>query len=175
MNFFSDRLEFREWDVNDAAFLFALNADEEVIQFTGDPPFKSVAQAEEFILAYEHYQEFGYGRWLCLLKSTGEPIGWCGLKNQMESHGFIDLGYRFLKSEWGNGYATEAAQKCLEIGFTQLAMKEITGRTAVENHASARVLEKIGMTKRKTDLCHGLPAHIYSITTLEFEKISTAE
>ena len=43
------------------------------------------------------------------------------------------------------GYATEAAQGCLEYGFKALRLKKIIGNVKREHGASQRVLEKLGM------------------------------
>ena len=42
-------------------------------------------------------------------------------------------------------YATESARAVLEYGRKQLAGKRIVGKAFLENNASIRVLEKIGM------------------------------
>ena len=58
----------------------------------------------------------------------------------------IDLGYRFMKKFWGQGYATEAAFACLHYGFDILDLKQIIGRALPGNLASISVLEKCGMS-----------------------------
>ena len=63
MIFSSERLEFREWAIKDASFLYELNLEDEVLKFTGDSPFTSIVSAEEFIFRYTHYKKHGYGRW----------------------------------------------------------------------------------------------------------------
>lgn len=104
---------------------------------------------------------FGHGRWMVARKETGEALGWCGLKNE---DGVIDLGYRFFRSAWGKGYATEAAQACIDYGFDKLNMPRITGRVLPDNIASCRVLEKVGMTFTGFGGCNGYEgARIYTI------------
>jgi len=56
-----------------------------------------------------------------------------------------------MKKFWGKGYATEAAEACLELGFNQFNMKAIVGRAMPANVASVRVLEKIGLSSLKID------------------------
>lgn len=76
----SERLILREFRVEDAPFFHALNADREVMKYTGDVPFDSIQSAEDFVRGYDAYELFGYGRWTVLLKEDESPIGWCGLK-----------------------------------------------------------------------------------------------
>ena len=46
----------------------------------------------------------------------------------------------------GNGYVTEAARELLHIGFMLNEVSEIYADCFVENRASIRIMEKIGMT-----------------------------
>lgn len=168
--FETERLILREWETGDAEFLFRLNNDPEVIRYTGDDPFKDIDAARSFIETYDQYTSFGHGRWLCVEKDGGQPVGWCGLKNR----GFIDLGYRFLRSAWGKGYATESAFGSLEKGFEHFGMKEIIGRVAEGNENSIKVLIKLGMEFTHIDKCHGLPARHYLLTAEKWPQAKRA-
>lgn len=165
--FESERLRFREFNYDDADNLYQLNLDPEVIKYTGDPPFESIETARLFIYNYKDYKLNGFGRWAAELKTDGKFIGWSGLK-QIESH-TVDLGYRFLKAEWGKGYATEAAMACLNYGFEKLAMMEIIARADKENLASLKVIEKLGMVYYKEGQCKTVDnANYYKISRYQF-------
>lgn len=155
----TNRLILRELNRTDAKQFFNLNANPEVLKYTGDVPFSSISNAESFLKNYTEYKKNGFGRWAVLSKTSGEFLGWCGLKRNEE--GDIDLGFRFFQENWGKGYATEAAKACLNIGFNTLHIDEIIGRAAIENIASTKVLEKIGMTFWKKDLCEGIENSVY--------------
>ena len=138
------RLLLREFQEEDAPFFYELNEDPEVVRYTGDPPFDSVESARFFLRSYDQYEKYGYGRWAVLLKPNNEWIGWCGLKHQPEL-GETDIGFRFFRRYWGQGYATESARACLDYGFNTLGLKRVVGRAMKDNKASIRVLEKIGL------------------------------
>jgi [ribosomal protein S5]-alanine N-acetyltransferase len=157
----STRLYLREFIQDDAVLVFHLNNDPEVMKYTGDKPFESVEAAREFLINYDHYNKHGYGRWAVFEKKSGEFVGWCGLKYHSED--ITDVGYRLLKAKWGKGFATEAADTCLKIGFTQFNCKRIIGRAMKQNIASIRVLEKIGLKYWKEDKCGGENGVIYKI------------
>ncbi len=144
MNFIleTDRLYLREITPDDAHHAYLLNSDPEVIKYTGDPPFDSVEAAREFLENYSDYRNYGYGRWAVIRKADNEFLGWCGLKFHEHE---IDLGFRFFKKYWNNGYATEAAVACIKYGLETLNMKTIVGRAMAENLASINVLKKTGM------------------------------
>jgi predicted acetyltransferase len=52
-----------------------------------------------------------------------------------------------VHAHWGNGYATEMARAMLEWGCTVLGMTTIQASLDAPNVASARVAERIGMTR----------------------------
>lgn len=170
----TNRLILREWNESDAAFLHLLNSDPAVVKYTGDPPFASEEKAREFIQNYNHYSMHGYGRWLCVLKDSGEAIGWCGLKWD-EDEKLIDLGYRFLKSSWNQGFATEAAFACLVTGFRYFNMPEIICRAMELNLPSFRVMDKLRFNYLKHGQCALHDARYYRLGREEFEDIWPAE
>ena len=141
----SEHLRFREMRPEDAQAMFDLNSDPEVIQYTGDEPFDSVEAARIFLESYQEvYKRIGYARWIIELKSTGEILGWCGLKFWPDKN-VVDVGYRLYKKYWGNGYASEAAKASIDYGFEKLGLERIIAHARKENAASLRVLEKCGM------------------------------
>lgn len=155
----TDRLILREFTIDDALHFFELNNDPEVVKHTGDKAFNSINEAEEFLKNYTHYLEHGFGRWAVIGKENHVFLGWCGLKSNEE--GYVDIGFRFFREFWGNGYASEAAKKSVELGFQKFGLNEIIGRTAQQNLGSIKVLEKIGMSHFKKGECHGIEDALY--------------
>jgi RimJ/RimL family protein N-acetyltransferase len=158
----TERLYLREFMKGDGFHFFQLNNDPDVLKYTGDTAFKSLAAANNFIESYADYQQNGYGRWAVCLKQTHEFLGWCGLKFDIEKNE-VDVGFRFYKMYWGNNFATEAAKACIEYGFSTLKMKEIVGRAYKENVASVKVLEKCHMKFKKEFFYDFKPAVLYTI------------
>jgi ribosomal-protein-alanine N-acetyltransferase len=158
------RLFFREFTTDDAPLIYTLNSDPEVLKYVHEEPIGSheVALANITGRILPQYANYGYGRWAVHLKDTSEFIGWCGLKFRPERQE-IDLGYRFIRSTWGKGYATEAAKATVQHGFQVLALDEITGMAHIENLASLRVLEKCGMRFSRFDEVDGCPVKAFSL------------
>lgn len=149
--------------------MLELNSDPEVLKFTGDKAFSSLDEARLFLENYNQYSLYGFGRWAVIQKSTGNFIGWCGLKYSATTDE-VDIGFRFLKTVWNQGYATEAAQKCIELGFDIVGIKRIVGRAMVDNLASISVLEKLGLTYLKEFDFDGEKGVIYEIVCNEKER-----
>jgi ribosomal-protein-alanine N-acetyltransferase len=168
----TERLILREYVKDDAPAFFRLNSDPEVMRYVPDEPMQSVEQAREILITHPiaDYAQHGFGRLACALKATRDHIGFCGLKYLKEIDD-IDLGFRFLPEHWGKGLATEAARAVVRYGFTEMAIEvnrrylnpcapqvaavhrtatkfsldHIVGLAEPDNHASIRVLEKVGM------------------------------
>ena len=138
----------RAWTLADAAKLFEICSDAEVMKYLGTgKPYETVEQADDFLYwAVKYQKENGFCRWAVLKKETEEIFGSCGFARP---HGTeeIELGYLLARKFWGEGLATEAAT-CLKYGFEKLKFKEVIAMTDLENVASQKVLEKIGFVKR---------------------------
>ena len=74
--------------------------------------------------------------------ASGKLIGACDL-SLIESN-VVDLGY-MLAAQWGKGYATEIALALVDAAFFDLRAQRVISTVDVNNAASIRVLEKIGM------------------------------
>jgi [ribosomal protein S5]-alanine N-acetyltransferase len=155
------RLILREFIQADAALIYQLNKDPEVTKYTGDPirDDKHARQVLESVIIPQYIMN-NYGRWAVHTKAENEFIGWCGLKSRPERKE-IDLGYRFIRSSWGKGFATEAAYASLRYGFDKLQLDRIIGRAMPQNLASIRVLEKCGMQFLIDEIVDEHPAKTY--------------
>jgi ribosomal-protein-alanine N-acetyltransferase len=159
----TERLLLRLFDERDAPLLFDLNKDPDVIRYTHDP-MVNLEQAEKILneVILPQYNLYDHGRWAVHLKDSLDFLGWCGLKFNPEDDE-IDLGYRFKKQYWGNGYATESAMGSINYGFGQLGISEIVGKAIPGNKDSIHVLEKCGMNYCGEGFSHGHLHKIYKI------------
>ncbi|CAN5321963.1 hypothetical protein BH09BAC2_BH09BAC2_06810 [soil metagenome] len=103
------------------------------------------------------------GKWAVHTKKGIKFIGWCGLKYDETTKEF-DLGYRFIKNEWGKGYACESASATINYGLKVLDLDCITGRADENNSASIKVMEKCGMKNigiQVTDHCNAVTFKVF--------------
>jgi RimJ/RimL family protein N-acetyltransferase len=159
----TERLLLRTFTADDASLIYKLNLDPEVTRYTLDP-MVDITQAQQVLdtVILPQYALYNHGRWAVHTKPDLEFIGWCGLKYRPQTDE-IDLGYRFLKSAWGKGYATEAAIGCIDYGFNVLKLRRIVGRALPENKASLKVLEKCEMNYLGEEVIDGLLHKTYEI------------
>jgi [ribosomal protein S5]-alanine N-acetyltransferase len=74
---------------------------------------------------------------------SGRVVGACDLS--LIERNVVDLGYMLGLADWGKGYATEIALALVDAAFFDLRADRIISTVDVNNQASIRVLEKIGM------------------------------
>jgi len=98
-------------------------------------------------------------------------IGWCGLQYLPETEE-VEVAYLLGKAYWGKGLATEAAQASLRYGFEDLGLESIVGIVHLENKASQRVLEKLGLTCVEQANYFGMDCYRYSIECSSYKSAS---
>lgn len=148
----TDRLTLRPWQNSDRPPFAVMSADTESMQYLGS--VWDQATADNFIdRMNKHHQDYGYGPMAIELKDSGEFIGFCGLKNVTFQSFFtpaIEIGWRIARPHWNQGYATEAARRIIDYGFSELKLPQIISYVTPANGASTKVMEKLGMIKEQS-------------------------
>lgn len=148
-----------------------------MIQVFGDPEvmrFGDGVQSREWVEAWlrtcleRYYQTWGFGPYAVVTKQNQSVIGYCGLFFFPDVNGQpeVEIGYRFRRSAWGHGYATEAVRAVRDYAFYTLGMKRLIAIIDPSNIASIRVATKIGMHYENEVMFEGYthPDRVYVIT-----------
>ncbi|CAA9442579.1 MAG: Acetyltransferase, GNAT family [uncultured Rubrobacteraceae bacterium] len=150
----TERLVLRRFTMADVDDLFDLDGDPEVMHFiTGGRTTPSEEIENDVLPAFLSYYEQGdrYGFWAAIEKSTGGFLGWFHFRpREGGDPDEAELGYRFKRSAWGKGYATEGSRALIQKGFTELGVRRVVAETMVVNAASRRVMEKAGLAYVRT-------------------------
>ena len=138
------RLVLRKPRLKDARAIFeGWTQDQEVTRYLTWRPHQRVEQTEEFvqgcIRAWEGETRSPY---VITLKGTGEVIGI--IDPRMEGPK-VGIGYGAARAYWGNGHVPEATRAIIDWAFQQPTIFRVYATTDVENSASRRVMEKVGM------------------------------
>jgi RimJ/RimL family protein N-acetyltransferase len=140
------RLVLRRPTVADAEAIFTAYArDPDVSRYTTWAPHRHLEETRGFLRACED----GWARgtvlsWAITRREDGRLIGTTDIR--LEGHRG-EIGYVLARRAWRQGYATEAASAVVAWGLAQPEMHRVWAVCDVENPASARVLEKAGMTR----------------------------
>lgn len=166
--FETNRFIARHLELSDREDMFRLDSDPDVHQYLGNSPIQSIEEADAIIRSIQdQYARLGVGRLAIIDKTTGDFMGWAGLKkletpynNQVNVY---DLGYRLLKEHWGKGVATETALGSLAYGFNQLQLYKITAMADCAHKGSNQVLTKVGMQLIETFMLDGVLHNWYEL------------
>jgi ribosomal-protein-alanine N-acetyltransferase len=140
----TERLVLRVPGIEDASTVFAgWTQDKDVTRYVTWHPHQTIEQTEQFIQsclsAWEHESRFPY---MITLKESDAVIGMIDPRIEGSK---VGIGYVAARIYWGKGYVTEATRAFIEWAFQQPSIYRVYATTDVENVASQRVLEKVGM------------------------------
>lgn len=143
----TQRLVLRTWRDTDTQPFIKMGLDEEVMQYF--PKLLTPGETTEMIGRINHgFIKNGFGLMAVEEKSSGRFIGftWFSIpKFEAFFTPCVEIGWRFKKDAWGQGFATEAANACLTHGFNVLGFEKIVSFTAAVNKRSENVMKRIGM------------------------------
>ena len=140
----TERLILRVPRIADAPAIFAgWTQDQEVTRYLTWRPHQRIQETEDFIQsclsAWVHGTRFPY---VITLSESGEVIGMIDPRIEGPR---VGIGYGAARAHWGKGYVTEATRAIIDWAFQQPSIYRVYATTDVENIASQRVLEKVGM------------------------------
>jgi [ribosomal protein S5]-alanine N-acetyltransferase len=162
------RLLLRPFRLSDAAEAFGWFGDAEVMRYSSLGPDQGLAQTKARVQGYiEHQAHYGYSKWIVVERATSQPVGDSGLMT-LPGSDEIELGYRFRRTCWGRGLATEAALAWLQHAFGPLQLPAVIAFANRANAASVRVMQKVGMHFLRFDTLLGIDAVVYCATRMQW-------
>ncbi len=144
----TDRLILRHQTPADLESLWALYCDPDVRKYIPDAP-RTYDEAREELEwhMHGHPRRPELGLWATIHKETGRFIGRCGLLPwTIDQREEVEVAYLLAKAYWGQGLGTEAARAIARYAFDELGLSRLVCLIEPENHASANVARKIGIT-----------------------------
>jgi RimJ/RimL family protein N-acetyltransferase len=164
----TDRLFLRHFHILDVEPMVQVFGDAEVMRFGDGTKNKDWIQNWLLSCLERYYQTWGFGPYTVVEQSSQTVIGYCGLFYfpEIDGQSEVEVGYRLVRSAWGQGYATEAAQAVRDYAFSVLGLKRLIAIIDPSNLASIRVAEKLGMTFEKEVMLEGYTHtdHVYAMT-----------
>ena len=136
------RLLLRPFRLDDVDDVFGYASDPEWSRYLEVPHPYARRDAEEFVAR-------------AILTSTEENLRSAidhggrasGFLNLTISAGSAEVGYGIARTLWGRGLTTEVVAAVIEHGFRTLGLDRIYAYAAIDNGASWRVMEKLGMER----------------------------
>jgi len=155
----TDRLILRDITEADAELLFDLDSDPEVMRYIGPRPGPDLAAYRERArTVYVRWQEHPWhGIRIALDRFSRDFLGWVFIRPATESMiapalGWtrpdeVEVGFRYRRSTWGRGLATEAAMPLVQCALADPATAAVVACAKAGNARSLRVLEKLGLIR----------------------------
>ena len=160
--FETSRLRLRSPRMEDATDIFERYAsDPEVTRYLPWRPHKEVKETQTFLShLLAAIESGGTSAWVIETLEDRRLIGlttmnidsaregdFLSTEQDRQQYYKVLIAYHLSRSEWGWGYATEAARALIDWALSQPQIVRIWTVVDVDNAASVRVLEKLGMIR----------------------------
>jgi RimJ/RimL family protein N-acetyltransferase len=113
---------------------------------------KTYRQSMETLGRYANFVFEKEGDWICLAVEAQDDAGLLGevVLKWLPGVGQAEIGWIMAPEARGKGYATEAAQALLKLGFGELGFHRIDAKLDALNAGSAGICERLGMRLEAT-------------------------
>lgn len=150
----TERLLLREASFNDIKTVFELRSNKEINKFVGTKRVESLNEAKDFIIICDalYKQE---KRIFWLIEYQKKVIGSIVFHNISLDNNYAEIGYKLKNENQQQGFMSEAIEKVINFGFSEMKLKTIEAYTHKNNIASIALLEKnkfIFQPERKCDV-----------------------
>jgi len=141
------RVLLRKPRAADTPLMFSVYAqDPAVTRYLTWRPHGDIAETrvviDRFLAAWERQEEF------CWLLFTNDAVQMIGSIAARREDGGFNLGFLLARSHWGRGYMPEAIIAVVDWAFTQPWVSRVWAVCDVENHSSARAVERLDSAAR---------------------------
>ena len=142
----TQRLLLRPMRVSDTDDMYEYAKDPEVTRYLLWRPHT----CREYTRSYLEYLAGRYRlgahyEWAMIHRESGRMIGTCGFASIDCPNACAELGYVLNPDFRGQGLVVEAARCVMDFAFNTLSLHRIEARYMIENLASRRVMDKLGM------------------------------
>jgi [ribosomal protein S5]-alanine N-acetyltransferase len=145
--FRTERLVARSWQIEDLPLAIELWGDPAVTSLIDSRCKLNEAEVEEKLRSeIERERSHGVQYWALFDHCNGGFIGCAGLRPWAYTprDPNFEVGFHLVRRCWGKGFATEAARGALDYASNKLGLSKIYAGHHPDNHASRRILERLG-------------------------------
>ena len=150
----TERLHFALLSEQDAQLFFEVDQDAEVMRYINGGKLTSMQTIVEVMLprmAQYRDAERGFGIWQVRRTADNAYLGWVlirpmGFNSATPSNDDVEIGWRFKREYWGQGFASEAAKAVADAVLANNPNVQYLSAIAMpENAGSIGVMRKLGM------------------------------
>jgi ribosomal-protein-alanine N-acetyltransferase len=145
------RLMLREIGDGDADALFATCSDEQVMEFYGHLPHRTVEDSRALIRELrERFARREGIRWGITRRGDDEVIGSCSFYLFDEGFRRAETGYELRRTFWRQGVMREALSAILTFGFDDMGLHRVEAVVEDVNERSKGLLRALGFSHEGT-------------------------
>jgi [ribosomal protein S5]-alanine N-acetyltransferase len=112
-----------------------------------------------------HWEEHGFGWYAFLDRGSGALVARGGPHRcHVAGNDEVEIGWTVVPERWNQGIATELGAASIEVAFGLLALPDVVSFTLPHNHASRRVMEKLGFAYERDTVYKGWPHVLYRLS-----------
>lgn len=134
------RLVLRQLRADDAAALFPVLSDPEVMIWWSSGPHASLAETADYVKSNATEGQ-GFDCW-AITAGDDIALGWVILIDGKPA--VKEIGYILHRDHWGQGIAREAVSRVVDHGFADLKLRRIFADTDPENAGSISLIQRLG-------------------------------
>jgi len=146
----TERLKLRLIELSDLSSIHSLHSLPETDEFNTLGIPENIDETRKIIEPWildNQQREITNHTFAIVQIKTNQFMGLIALKLGFKKYRRGEVWYKLHSDYWGKGFGTESLNGILDFGFGKLCLHRIEAGCAVNNIASIRILEKVGMTK----------------------------
>ena len=142
------RVALRWLTADDIDALLEIFGDERVARYLSIPQLRDRADALRFHAGIESFfRERTLFQWGVSRIDDDRVIGSCTLSHIRWEHQCAEIGFALGAEHWGRGFMSEALALLIDHAFAELRFHRLEADVDPRNHASLRLLEKLGFQR----------------------------
>jgi ribosomal-protein-alanine N-acetyltransferase len=140
----TERLSLRKISIEDAEDVFLLRTNEQIVKYIHRPKPGSVDDAKELIKTMNEPERI---QWGITAKGDDKLIGTIGYHRIKKEHYRAEIGYLLHPEYWNKGLMSEAINKVIDYGFSEMKLHSIEAIIDPDNTVSRQTLKKFNFIK----------------------------
>ncbi|HUA61112.1 MAG TPA: GNAT family N-acetyltransferase, partial [Verrucomicrobiae bacterium] len=170
----TERLILTTWNPEDLEAFRPIATDPEVMRYISGGASWPEERIRLFVQRQiEIYRAYGHCRWKLIDKASGEMAGFCG-PGWYKANRYPEIGWWLARRFWGRGLASEAAVAALRDAFERVGLERVISVAMVENRASQRIMEKVGLEFETEFESEGFRLVRYAINRGRYQRLADA-
>ena len=139
------QVRLRRSQAQDAAALFAIAHDPEVMRYVDWPAQMALGEAWAFLDASaRRWRDGGEHHWMIESADGAAVLGCIACRPRAHA---VDCGLLLARAAWGYGHATEAAGLLIDWLKTKPPVQRIWALTDVDHHRAGALLDRVGLRR----------------------------